>query len=519
MAITSNQGAATIVGSVDVNIDKANDSILVYGSDDGGTTKRVLKTDSAGVLQTSGGGGGGGGSSSNFTDPFPSSGTAAGFTDGTNMQSAMVFDGDTGAGTEYVLGLNLRKRASGGTVEAGTSSDPLRVDPTGSTTQPVSASSLPLPTGAATAAKQDTGNTSLASIDGKITAVNTGAVVVSSSALPTGAATSAKQDTGNTSLASIDGKITAVNTGAVTISSALPAGNNNIGDVDVASLPATTNAGSTAKTFDYDTGAGTDTVTTFGIALPASGGAVAGGTSTNPIRTDPTGTTTQPISASSLPLPTGASTAANQSTANASLASIDGKITAVDTGAVVISSGSVTANAGTNLNTSALALESGGNLASIKTNTDNLNLSQGSSTSGQKGALIQAAVTTAAPSYTNAQTSPLSLTTAGALRVDSSGSTVTVTDSRPATASLTNVASSASSVSILSSNSSRRVATLFNDSTQLLYLKFGTTASSTSYTVQIAAGAYYEFPQPCYTGAVDGIWASANGNARVTELT
>ena len=50
-----------------------------------------------------------------------------------------------------------------------------------------------LPTGASTEAKQDTGNASLASIDGKITAVNTGAVVVSSSALPSGAATAAKQ--------------------------------------------------------------------------------------------------------------------------------------------------------------------------------------------------------------------------------------------------------------------------------------------------------------------------------------
>lgn len=45
----------------------------------------------------------------------------------------------------------------------------------------------------ATTTKQDTGNTSLASIDGKITAVNTGAVVVSSSALPSGASTAAKQ--------------------------------------------------------------------------------------------------------------------------------------------------------------------------------------------------------------------------------------------------------------------------------------------------------------------------------------
>lgn len=98
-------------------------------------------------------------------------------------------------------------------------------DVTNAGTFAVQVSSSALPTGASTAARQDTGNTSLASIDGKITAVNTGAVIVSSSALPTGASTSAKQDTGNTSLASIDGKITAVNTGAVVVaSSALPTG-------------------------------------------------------------------------------------------------------------------------------------------------------------------------------------------------------------------------------------------------------------------------------------------------------
>lgn len=45
----------------------------------------------------------------------------------------------------------------------------------------------------ATSAKQDTGNTSLSAINGKITACNTGAVVISSSALPSGAATAAKQ--------------------------------------------------------------------------------------------------------------------------------------------------------------------------------------------------------------------------------------------------------------------------------------------------------------------------------------
>lgn len=79
-------------------------------------------------------------------------------------------------------------------------------------------------TGVATAAKQDTLISSLSSIDGhvdgvegslgsidaKITAVNTGAVVIASSALPTGAATAARQDTGNTSLGSIDGKTPAL---------------------------------------------------------------------------------------------------------------------------------------------------------------------------------------------------------------------------------------------------------------------------------------------------------------------
>jgi hypothetical protein len=74
-------------------------------------------------------------------------------------------------------------------------------------------------------------------------------------------------------------------------------------------------------------------------------------------------------------------------------------------------SGTVTANIGT---TNGLALDSSVNA---------LSLAQASTTSGQKGILGMGAVTTAAPTYTTAQTNPLSLTTAGALRVD--GSAVT----------------------------------------------------------------------------------------------
>ncbi len=47
-----------------------------------------------------------------------------------------------------------------------------------------------------------------------------------------------------------------------------------------------------------------------------------------------------------------------------------------------------------------------------------LQISQGSTTSGQKGGLILGAVTTAGPTYTTGQSSPLSLDTAGNLRVN-----------------------------------------------------------------------------------------------------
>lgn len=92
-----------------------------------------------------------------------------------------------------------------------------------------------------------------------------------------------------------------------------------------------------------------------------------------------------------------------------------------------------------------------------------------------------------------------------------------MTTTRPTTATLANVASSGSSVTVFAAEATVNARTVYNDSTQVLYLKFGTTASATSYTVQLAAGAYYEFPQPVYAGRVDGIWASANGNARVTS--
>src|SRR5690348_17195236 len=94
------------------------------------------------------------------------------------------------------------------------------------------------------------------------------------------------------------------------------------------------------------------------------------------------------------------------------IASDQGAIPALQSGSWTVTvNGTVTANIGT---TNGLALDS---------SINGILLSQASTTSGQKGPLVQGAVTTGAPTYTTGQTSPLSLTTAGALRVD--GSAVT----------------------------------------------------------------------------------------------
>jgi hypothetical protein len=72
-------------------------------------------------------------------------------------------------------------------------------------------------------------------------------------------------------------------------------------------------------------------------------------------------------------------------------------------------------------------------------------------------------------------------------------------------------------VTLQASNASRRLLLVYNDSTSVLYLKYGSSASSSSYTVKLAAGDYWEMPLPVYTGIVTGVWASANGSALVTE--
>lgn len=117
-----------------------------------------------------------------------------------------------------------------------------------------------------------------------------------------------------------------------------------------------------------------------------------------------------------------------------------------------------------------------------------------------------------------------SLTPTGALPTANTARIATATDPiKPATGTVSSVAGNASSVTLLAANAARKGATITNGSSALLYVKLAASAASTSsYTVVLAGAAaapfaYYEVPFG-YSGEIRGIWASAAGNARITEL-
>ena len=90
---------------------------------------------------------------------------------------------------------------------------------------------------------------------------------------------------------------------------------------------------------------------------------------------------------------------------------------------------------------------------------------------------------------------------------------------RPATSTVTSVNNSNANQTLKAANTARAGLSIQNTSPDILYVKLGTTASSTDYTVKMVSGAYYEVPYG-YTGRIDGIWAAtSSGAALVDELT
>ena len=183
-----------------------------------------------------------------------------------------------------------------------------------------------LPTGAATSALQTTGNASLSSIDSKLTSPLTVTgpltdvqlratavpVSLSSSPLPTGAATEAKQDdqialetTIDSSLSSIDSKLTdGTQETQIVNASGQSVGAKSLG----------------TQVVSGDIGIITNSVI-HGVTTGGGGGYV-------DVKVTPSGAlVTDTTISGSLPLPTGASTSALQTTGNTSLNNIDTKLT------------------------------------------------------------------------------------------------------------------------------------------------------------------------------------------------
>lgn len=94
--------------------------------------------------------------------------------------------------------------------------------------------------------------------------------------------------------------------------------------------------------------------------------------------------------------------------------------------------------------------------------------------------------------------------------------TVTSTPEKASSVTIARVATSTTNATLLSSNSSRKKAVIVNDSNSILYVKYGTTATATSYTYKLQSDDTLE--ETNYTGRIDGILDTGTGNAQTTDI-
>jgi hypothetical protein len=111
---------------------------------------------------------------------------------------------------------------------------------------------------------------------------------------------------------------------------------------------------------------------------------------------------------------------------------------------------------------------------------------------------------------------PTSATASGVCKVS--------VDDAPSTGTATTVVMSATSVTILASNASRRSSTICNTGNHDLYLSTQATATATNLFADVPQQAgstisCYKDTMPGYTGLITGIWsASGSGNAVITSF-
>jgi len=474
----------------------------------------------------------------------PTSTQQNGGTDGTNLQANHMFDLDSGAGAEYNLGVSLRKAAGGGSVAFGTNTDPVRTDPTGTTTQPISAAALPLPTGAATAALQtqpgvDIGDVTVNNAAGAA-AVNIqdggnsitvdGTVAVSGSVAVTGPLTDAEL---RATPVPVSGTVTAnAGTGTFAVSAAslpLPAGaataalqtqpGVDIGDVTVnnAAGAAAVNIQDGGNSITVDGTVTANIGTTGGLALAAT---QTDGTQKAIVRGGAKGTTTaadvtstaQSADRQGLDVQIRTSTGVAVDTFGGGTQFADGAARGTATGTLAMG------DDGTNIQS--LNCDTTGKL-NLNNISGTVSLPTGAATSANQTTL--GSQTTKINDGTNtatvkaASTAAVAADTALVVAI-SPNNPISVSAPTSATGTVTSVASSITNVTILASNASRKGARITNDGNKKLYLKCAATASTTSFTKLLLANEDW-FVDAGYTGIIDGIWDVANGSARVTEYT
>lgn len=341
---------------------------------------------------------------------------------------------------------------------------------------------LALPSGAATEAKQDTGNASLASIAAEdfATQATLAAVLAKIIAAPS---TEAKQDAGNTSLASIDGKLPAQVSGRVPVDGSgvtQPVSNANL-DVALSTL-----------------------------ATSAKQPALVSGR----VPVDPSGVTS-PISAAALPLPSNAAaeTGGNLAsiTTNTGRIPAQGQALAAASLPVVLTAAQVTTLTPPAAITG-FALESTLGTMSAKL----------PATLGQKAMSASMAVVLASDQASVPVAATLTAETTkviGTVNVAASQTiAITKTDLTPSSPTASSVG--VTSAQVLAAAATRKGLVLVNTSNNRISLGFGAAAVLDSGITLYGPGGTFVMDDYCFdVGAVNAIASAAASNLAVQEYT
>jgi hypothetical protein len=90
----------------------------------------------------------------------------------------------------------------------------------------------------------------------------------------------------------------------------------------------------------------------------------------------------------------------------------------------------------------------------------------------------------------------------------------------PSASTTTQTVVSNVNVQLLAQNTARKGAIVYNDTGRTVFIKLGSTASTTDYTVRLINNSAYELSFPVYTGVISAISDFGGATSvKVTELT